>query len=64
MPIPEDHNVIVYNGKSILVCNGHFCDLDSESPVKFCDRYKNADGDGSNPEDFAFCNDCKCVHRV
>jgi hypothetical protein len=29
-----------------------------------CERYRSAEGDGSNPDDWAYCNECKEVHRV
>lgn len=58
------HSVIEYQGKRILVCNDHFCDYDGQSPTALCERYQKAEGDGSNPEDFSFCDFCGFVHRI
>lgn len=32
--IDEKHSIQKRNGKRIVICNGHFCDLDSISEVE------------------------------
>ena len=36
--IDEKHSVVKRNGKRVIVCNGHFCDLDSISEGEYYKR--------------------------
>lgn len=35
-----EHSIIIHNGKRIVVCNGHFCDMDGLSEYQYYQEKK------------------------